>query len=45
MWFGAQNAMRHAAALGNAAVIDGLLATGCEKGARNVDGVEALSRE
>lgn len=39
---GAQNTLRHAAALGHGAVVDGLLAMGCEKGARDVHGVDAL---
>lgn len=40
--FGAQNAMHHAAALGHGAVLDGLLAVGCKRGARDVHGVDAL---
>lgn len=39
---GAQNALHHAAALGHGAVVEVLLAMGCEKGARDVHGVDAL---
>lgn len=39
---GAQNALHHAAALGHGVVVDMLLAMGCEKGAKDVHGLDAL---